>query len=172
MSIVKLLGSGEYVASTPGQPSIEHFGLAASDYMHSTAPNRRFADLITQRILKAGLVRAPCPYDAATLAQIAQHCTIQEDNAAKVERQVRKSAAALLLASRIGERFEGFVTGASAKGTWVRIDAPAVEGRVVRGFEGLDVGQRVSVELLSTNVEQGFIDFARVGASGSGHRQV
>ena len=172
VSIVKLLGSGEYALSTPGQRSTEHFGLAASDYTHSTAPNRRFADLVTQRILKAALVGAPSPYDPAALVQIAQHCTLQEDNAEKVERQVRKSAAALLLQSRIGQRFEGFVTGASAKGTWVRIDTPAVEGRVVRGFEGLDVGERVAVELLATNVEQGYIDFARVGPSGSPNRKV
>jgi exoribonuclease-2 len=163
LSVVKLLGRGEYVVETPGQYTQGHFGLAVKDYTHSTAPNRRFPDLITMRLLKAALAGRPSPYRTGELTQMAQHCTEQEDNAAKVERTVRKSAAALLLQPRIGERFDALVTGASAKGTWVRITAPAAEGKVVRGYQGLDVGDRVGVELISTNVERGFIDFARIG---------
>jgi exoribonuclease-2 len=158
--VVKLLGSGEYVLQTPGHPSPGHFGLAVKDYTHSTAPNRRFPDLVTQRLLKAGLGDQRSPYTDAELAAVAQHCTTQEDNAAKVERQVGKSAAALLLASRIGAKFDGVVTGASNKGTWVRISGPIAEGRLVRGFQGLDVGDRVRVELVDTDVARGFIDFA------------
>jgi len=162
LSIVKLLGSGEYAVEPPGQQVDGHFGLAVRDYSHSTAPNRRFPDLITQRLLKAALAGRPLPYGLDELNGLARHCTEQEDNAAKVERQVEKSAAALLLASRIGDRFEAIVTGASEKGTWVRILQPPVEGKVVRGFEGLDVGDRVRVELAGTNVERGFIDFVRL----------
>ena len=161
LSIVKLLGAGEYVLELPGQRTEGHFGLAVKDYTHSTAPNRRFPDLVTQRLVKAALAERPPPYDNGDLAALARHCTEQENNAAKVERQVRKSAAALLLAPRLGERFDAIVTGASEKGTWVRIARPAVEGKVVRGFEGLDVGDRVSVVLVRTEVERGFIDFER-----------
>ncbi len=160
LSVVKLLGSGEYALELPGQRTTGHFGLAVKDYTHSTAPNRRFPDVITQRLLKAALAGRPAPY-GSDLAALARHCTEQEDNAAKVERQVRKSAAALLLASRIGERFDAIVTGASEKGTWVRIFRPPVEGKVVQGFEGLDVGDRVRVDLVDTDVERGFIDFVR-----------
>jgi exoribonuclease-2 len=159
LCVVKLLGAGEYVLELPGAASPGHFGLAVRDYTHSTAPNRRFPDLITQRLLKATLAQAAAPYAPDTLRALAAHCTEQENNAAKVERQVAKSGAALLLAHRIGERFEGIVTGASDKGTWVRIFSPAVEGRVVRGFAGLDVGDTVTVRLLHTDVERGFIDF-------------
>ena len=161
LSVVKLLGSGEYVLELPGQDVEGHFGLAVRDYTHSTAPNRRFPDLIAQRLLKAALAGRPAPYTNTELATLAGHCTEQEDNAAKVERQVRKSAAALLLTSRIGARFDAIVTGASEKGTWVRISGPTAEGRVVRGFEGLDVGDRVRVELVHTDVARGFIDFAK-----------
>jgi exoribonuclease-2 len=161
LSVVKLLGSGEYAVQRPGQRSNGHFGLAVRDYTHSTAPNRRFPDLITQRLLKAAIAGRPPAYGDGELDALARHCTEQEDNAAKVERQVRKSAAALLLASRIGERFDALVTGASEKGTWVRILRPSVEGRLVRGVEGLDVGEHVQVELVHTDVERGFIDFAR-----------
>ncbi len=163
LSVVKLLGRGEYVLELPGGSTQGHFGLAVRDYTHSTAPNRRFPDLITQRLLHAALAGAPVPYSADELSALASHCTLQEDNANKVERRVAKSAAALLLTSRVGERFDAMVTGASAKGTWVRIARPAVEGRVVRGYEGLDVGDRVTVELTSANVERGFIDLVRVG---------
>jgi exoribonuclease-2 len=159
--IVKLMGAGEYVLEVPGQAPVGHFGLAVRDYTHSTAPNRRYPDVITQRILKAALAGRPNPYANGELASLARHCTDQEDAANKVERLVRKAAAALLLQNRVGERFNGIVTGASDKGTWVRIFAPPVEGKVVRGDEGLEVGARVRVKLLSTDVEHGFIDFAR-----------
>jgi exoribonuclease-2 len=161
LSVIKLLGAGEYVLERPGQAAEGHFGLAVRDYTHSTAPNRRFPDLITHRLLKAALAGQASPYPIEELGALARHCTEQEDAATKVERQVRKSAAALLLSSRIGERFDAIVTGASPKGTWVRIDRPAVEGRVVRGFQGLDVGDRARVELVRTDVERGFIDFER-----------
>ncbi|MDD4857748.1 MAG: RNB domain-containing ribonuclease, partial [Candidatus Krumholzibacteria bacterium] len=163
LSIVKLLGSGEYAVERPGRQVQGHFGLAVRDYSHSTAPNRRFPDVIAQRLLKAALAGQPAPYDLDRLEELARHCTEQEDNVAKLERQVQKSAAALLLVSRIGERFDAIVTGASDKGTWVRISRPPVEGKVIRGAAGLDVGDRVRVELAGTNVERGFIDFFRVG---------
>ena len=162
LAIVKLLGSGEYAMTRPGQTPIGHFGLAVNDYTHSTAPNRRYPDLITHRLLKAAMAGAAVPFSDAELTALAQHCTVQEDNAARVERQVRKSAAAVLLAPRVGQRFEGIVTGASAKGTWVRISHPIAEGRIVRGFEGLDVADRVRVELVSVDATQGFIDFKRM----------
>jgi exoribonuclease-2 len=161
LSVIKLLGSGEYVLEVPGQPIEGHFGLAVLDYTHSTAPNRRFPDLITQRLVKAALTNQASPYSAAQLEELATHCTEQEHNAAKVERSVAKSAAALLLAPRIGAKFDAIVTGASEKGTWVRISSPATEGKVVRGFKGLDVGDRVQVVLLHTDVARGFIDFAK-----------
>lgn len=162
LAIVKLMGRGEYQVELPGGDSPGHFGLAVDDYTHSTAPNRRFPDLVTQRLLKAALAGRPVPYGDGELAALARHCTEQEDNANKIERHVRKSAAALLLESRIGQRFDGIVTGASEKGTWVRIFHPPVEGRVVRGFAGLDVGEAVTVELVHVNVERGFIDFVGV----------
>jgi exoribonuclease R len=161
LSVVKLMGSGEYVVDLPGNTSPGHFGLAVKDYTHSTAPNRRFPDLITQRLLKAAMAERTVPYSNDELTGLAQHCTKKEDDANKVERLVRKSAAALLLESSIGRRFDAIVTGASEKGTWVRLFHPPVEGKVIRGFEGLDVGDQVRVELIRTDVEQGFIDFAR-----------
>ncbi len=161
LSVIKLLGSGEYQVELPGHTSPGHFGLAVSDYTHSTAPNRRFPDLITQRLLKAVLAgRAPA-YSTADLQTLAAHCTLQEDHARKVERQVQKSAAAFLLAPRIGQQFDAIVTGASPKGTWVRISAPIVEGRVIKGALGMQVGDRVRVELVHTDPERGFIDFSR-----------
>ena len=160
LSIVKLLGSGEYALEVPGAPAPGHFALAVKDYTHSTAPNRRFPDLITQRIVKAALDGRRSPYGNTELASLAAHCTEQQKDAAKVERQVAKSAAALLLSSRIGATFRGVVTGASDKGTWVRISGPTTEGRVVKGFQGLDVGDRVTVQLIHTDVDRGFIDFA------------
>jgi VacB/RNase II family 3'-5' exoribonuclease len=165
LAVVKLLGRGEYALVLPGQTSEGHFGLAVTDYTHSTAPNRRFPDLVTQRLLKAALAKAAPPYGNDVLSALGSHCTEQEVNAAKVERQVSKSAAALLLESRIGERFDALVTGASDKGTWVRILHPVVEGRVVRGFRGLDVGDRVRVELVHTDVERGFVDFTAAGTA-------
>jgi exoribonuclease-2 len=132
LSVIKLLGRGEYMLSVPGQQIEGHFGLAVDDYAHSTAPNRRFPDLLTQRLLKSALIGQTAEYSPDELRSLAAHCTAQEDNAAKVERRVAKSAAALLLASRIGQRFDAIVTGAADKGTWVRISAPAAEGRLVR----------------------------------------
>ncbi len=161
--IVKLMGAGEYVVERPGQTPVGHFGLAVRDYTHSTAPNRRYPDLITQRLVKAALAGEPPPYETAELHALAAHCTNQEDDADKVERLVRKSAAALLLEQRIGQRFEGVVTGASDKGTWVRIFQPPVEGKLVHGWEGLEVGDKLRVKLISTDVDRGFIDFVRVG---------
>jgi exoribonuclease-2 len=162
LAIVKLLGRGEYVLKRPGETVAGHFGLALSDYAHATAPNRRFPDIITQRLLKAALRAAPSPYSDAQLVSLAAHCTTQEDNAAKVERQVAKSAAAMLLQTRIGEQFTAVVTGASDKGTWVRIAHPLAEGRLAQGFAGLDVGDTLRVRLTRTDVPRGFIDFARV----------
>ena len=162
LSIVKLMGRGEYVVEVPGEKATEHFGLAVHDYTHSTAPNRRYPDVITQRLLKSALAGHATPYPAAELEGLARHCTEAEDAAQKVERQVRKSAAALLLEGRIGETFEAIVTGASSKGTWARVFDPPVEGRIVHGEQRLDVGDRVRVKLLSTDVERGYIDFARV----------
>ena len=158
--IIKLLGSGEYVVDTPGGSVPGHFGLAVGNYTHSTAPNRRFPDLITQRLLKTAMAGRPVPYGPAELQTLALQCTLREDDAKKVERRVEKSAAALLLEPRLGERFDSVVTAASEKGTWVRIFSPPVEGKLVRGFEGLDVGRRLRVELVGTDVERGFIDFA------------
>ena len=162
LSVIKLLGRGEYVAETPTGPSLGHFALAVTNYTHSTAPNRRFTDLVTQRLIKAALAQAAAPYSLPELSGLAEHCTKQEDAANKVERLVRKAAAALWISNRIGQVFDGVVTGASPKGTWVRLREPMVEGRVERGQEGLDVGDRVRVRLLSTDPDQGFIDFARV----------
>ena len=162
LSVVKLLGSGEYALVRAGGHLEGHFGLAVRDYTHSTAPNRRFPDLITQRLLKAAVAGSAVPYRDDELETLAAECTAREDAAEKVERQVRKAAAALLLSGRVGQRFDAIVTGASEKGTWVRIRRPAVEGRVIRGEAGLDVGERTQVELVATDVDRGFIDFARV----------
>jgi exoribonuclease-2 len=161
--IVKLMGAGEYVVERPGEAVAGHFGLAVKDYTHSTAPNRRFPDLITQRLLKAALAGRPTPYAEGELEELAVHCTGQEDAADKVERQVRKSAAALLLEKRVGEQFNAIVTGVSDKGTWVRVFDPPVEGKLVHGFENLEVGKKLRVKLISTDVERGFIDFVRTG---------
>jgi exoribonuclease-2 len=162
LAVVKLMGAGEYVATAAGATSGGHFGLAARDYTHSTAPNRRYPDLVTQRLLKTALGTVGArAYELADLEEIAAHCTAQENAANKVERRVRKSAAALLLADRVGDRFDAIVTGVSKKGTWARLLEPPVEGRVVRGATGLDVGERVRVALVGVDVERGFIDFAR-----------
>jgi exoribonuclease R len=159
LSVIKLLGTGEYVVELPGDSATGHFGLAVKDYAHSTAPNRRFPDLITQRLLKAAISEGSLPYKSDELEMLAQHCTAQEDAARKVGRQVEKSAAAMMLRSRIGERFDGIVTGASDRGTWVRLLRFPIEGKLVSGFKGVDVGDRVSVELIHTDVERGYIDF-------------
>jgi exoribonuclease-2 len=161
LTVVKLMGAGEYVVQLPGHDSAGHFGLAVREYTHSTAPNRRFPDLITQRLLKAALAGGKPPYSSEELTALAAHCTEQEDAAKKVERQVRKSAAAQFLSSHIGETFDAIVTGASEKGTWVRLLQPPAEGRLVRGGKGVDVGNHIRVQLISVNVERGFIDFAQ-----------
>ena len=165
LAVIKLLGAGEYMAELPDDTAPGHFGLAVKDYAHSTAPNRRYPDLITQRLLKAALAGSAWPYRKDELDDLAKHCTEEEDAANKVERQVGKSAAALLLEERIGERFDAIVTGASDKGTWARLLDIPVEGKVVQGFEGMDVGDQVRVQLTAINVERGFIDFKKVGSS-------
>jgi len=165
LAVIKLLGAGEYMAELPGDTAPGHFGLAVRDYSHSTAPNRRYPDLITQRLLKAALEGDSWPYSKDELDDLAKHCTEEENAADKVERQVDKSAAALLLESRINEQFEAIVTGASDKGTWVRLLPMPVEGKLVKGFEGLDVGDRVHVQLIAVDVERGYIDFRKVGPS-------
>jgi VacB/RNase II family 3'-5' exoribonuclease len=162
LTVIKLMGAGEYVPEFPEETAAGHFGLAVRDYTHSTAPNRRFPDLITQRLLKAALTGSPMPYGRDELTELGRHCTEKEDDANKVERLVRKSAAAMLLAPRSGERFDAIVTGAADKGTWVRLLHPPVEGRLIRGFEGADVGERLRVRLVHTDVERGYIDFQKV----------
>ena len=164
LAIIKLLGSGEYVVDRPGDDPPGHFGLAVRDYSHSTAPNRRYPDLLTGRLVKAALAGRPTPYSIEELERLAAHCTAQEDSAEKVERHVRKSAAALLVRSRIGERFTGIVTGASSKGTWVRVLKPPIEGKLLDGHRQLDVGDRVRVRLTHVDVERGFIDFVAAHA--------
>ena len=160
LSIVKLIGPGEYALHTPGSADAGHFGLATHDYTHSTAPNRRYADLVTQRLLKAVLAGQPCPYSTDELTTIAAHSTEREDAARKVERQVRKEVAAVSMAPHVGESFDAIVTGANEKGTYVRVLSPPIEGRVMRGAQGLDVGDRTRVSLVSTDPAKGFIDFA------------
>jgi exoribonuclease-2 len=160
-TVIRLLGPGEYVVDPPGAEPPGHFGLAVRDYTHSTAPNRRYPDLITQRLIKAALATHPSPYAIDELERLALHCTQQEDNANRVERQVRKSAAAMLVESRVGETFDALVTGASPQGTYVRVTTPPIEGRLMRGEQGLDVGDRVRVKLVDVDVDRGYIDFVR-----------
>ena len=155
-------GAGQYVAELPGDNAPGHFGLAVKDYAHSTAPNRRYPDLITQRLLKAALAGSAWPYRKDELDDLAKHCTEEEDAANKVERQVGKSAAALLLESRIGNSLTPLLRW-FGQSTWARLLEIPVEGKVVHGFEGLDVGDRLRVQLTAINVERGFIDFKTVG---------
>jgi exoribonuclease-2 len=157
--VVKLMGSGEYVVERASAAPIGHFGLAERDYTHSTAPNRRFPDLITLRMVKAVLERRPAPYALHELEALALHCTQQEDASRKVERRMRKSEAALFLAPRIGQTFDGVITGQGQAGAWVRIFTPPAEGMLVGHLPELQVGQQVRVRLQSTNVRRGFIDF-------------
>jgi len=159
LAIVKLMGPGEYIVERPGDTSIGHFGLAVHDYTHATAPNRRYADLVTQRLIKWGGES----YTAAELDVAARNCTLREDAARKVERAMKKRIAAVALSNRTGEVFNGVVTGVTDKGTFVRIVDPPADGRVVRGEQGLDVGDQVRVKLLETDVQRGFIDFGRTG---------
>jgi exoribonuclease-2 len=162
LAVVKLLGPGEYIVEPPGTEHEGHFGLAVHDYTHSTAPNRRYADLVTQRLLKTAAASAPGPYTEAELTQIAARCTEMEDAARKVERLMRKVIAASVMSQHVGEIFDAVVTGASPKGTYVRLLKFPAEGRVVRAERGIDVGDRVRVKLLSVDVDKGFIDFERV----------
>ena len=161
LAVIKLMGPGEYVLERPGDPRQGHFGLAVEDYTHSTAPNRRFADLVTQRLIKAVLAMQAAPYGDAELAAIASQCTLKEAAARKVEREMAKRIAAIVLGGRIGQRFDAIVTGVTPKGTFVRILEPHAEGLLAEGQEGVDVGDKLRVKLVSTNVERGFIDFVR-----------
>jgi VacB/RNase II family 3'-5' exoribonuclease len=162
INVLKLLGSGEYVVEIPGSISAGHFGLAVKDYAHSTAPNRRYPDLITQRLLKSSIAGKSLPYSIEEMEEIAKHCTLKEDDVKKVERQVEKSANAILMKSRIGEIFDAIVSGASPKGTWIRLFHPHVEGKLISGYKGLKVGQKLKARLAQINIEAGFIDFERV----------
>ena len=162
LAIIKLIGKGEYVVAFPGKPSPGHFDLGLQDYAHTTAPNRRYPDLIMQRLLKSHFYGEAIPYNENELTTIAIHCTQKEDDAAKVERHTRKSAVAMLLSSQIGHEFEAMVTGASEKGTWVRLAAPPIEGKLVQGYKGLDVGDHLKVKLIHVDIPKGYIDFARI----------
>ncbi len=167
LSVIKLMGPGEYVLERPGDTEVGHFGLAVQDYTHSTAPNRRFADLVTQRLIKATLAKQSSPYSDGELASIASNCTVKEDAAKKVERKMTKRIAAVTMSRRIGDTFDAIVTGVTPKGTFVRILKPHVEGLLARGQQGLDVGDKLRVKLISTDVQRGYIDFARIGGAGN-----
>jgi len=162
LAVVKLMGPGEYVLARSGEKAPGHFALAAHDYTHSTAPNRRFADTVTQRLIKSVLGKQPCPYSDAQLDSIAKNCTLKEDAARKVERVMGKRVAAVALQHRIGETFSAVVTGAGPKGVFVRVLGPPVEGMLVHGQQGADVGDRLQVKLVGTDPRRGFIDFARI----------
>jgi exoribonuclease-2 len=162
LAIIKLLGRGEYVLGLPGKASPGHFDLAEQEYTHATAPNRRFPDLIMQRLLKSALFQTKSPYTQDELARLAIHCTKKEDDATKVERQLLKCAAAFVLEKEVGHKYEAMVTGASSKGTWVRLMTPPVEGKLVKGAEGVDVGDFVKVRLIHVDVKKGHIDFERI----------
>jgi exoribonuclease-2 len=161
LAIIKLMGPGEYVLARPSDPDPGHFALAAHDYTHSTAPNRRFADLVTQRLIKAVLNKQRPPYSDDELAAIARNCTLREDAARKVERSMNKRIAAVAMANRVGQSFPAVVTGVTPKGVFVRVQNPPIEGRLMRGEAGVDTGDRIQVTLIGTNPERGFIDFAR-----------
>jgi VacB/RNase II family 3'-5' exoribonuclease len=164
LAIIKLMGPGEYIVETPGGPPTPHFGLAVDDYTHGTAPNRRYADLITQRIVKAIIAGAPPPYTDAELTAIATHCTLQEDNARHAARLVSKQAAAVMLASHVGTVYDAVVTGVTDQGTYARLFAPPVEGRVMAGADRLDVGDRIRAQLMATDPTRGFIDLRALPA--------
>ncbi len=159
LSVIKLIGKGEYVVGVPGRRPVGHFDLALHDYAHTTAPNRRYPDLIMQRLLKSQLFQTPLPYQRKDLAALAIHCTEKEDDATKVERRMIKCAAAMVMKDQIGKRFEALVTGAGRKGIWVRLYDPPIEGKVIIGCGKLDVGDKIEVELLKVDVRKGFIDF-------------
>jgi VacB/RNase II family 3'-5' exoribonuclease len=161
LAVIKLMGPGEYVLERPGDPEQGHFGLAVQDYTHSTAPNRRFADLVTQRLVKAALTKSSAPYSDDELAAIAANCTSKENAARKVEREMSKRIAAVAMASRIGETFDAIVTGVTPHGTFVRVLQPHVEGLLTGGHQGVDVGDKLRVKLVNTDVRRGYIDFGR-----------
>ena len=161
LAVIKLMGPGEYVLERPGDPELGHFGLAVEDYTHSTAPNRRFADLVTQRLVKATIAGQPSPYSDEDLGAIAAHCTERGDAARKVEREMAKRIAAVAMSSRIGETFDAIVTGVTPRGTFVRTLRPHVDGLLAQGQHGADVGDKLRVRLISTDAGRGFIDFAR-----------
>ncbi len=162
LAIIKLLGRGEYVLGLPGKPSPGHFDLAEHEYSHTTAPNRRFPDLLMQRLLKSALFKTPLPYSPKELAILALHCTLKEDDASKVERRLIKCAAAVVLQKEIGKTFDAMVTGAAPKGTWIRLMNPPLEGKLVKGFKGVDVGDFVRVKLSKVDVHKGHIDFEKI----------
>jgi exoribonuclease-2 len=159
--VIKLIGPGEYVLERPGDPEQGHFGLAVQDYTHSTAPNRRFADVVTQRLLKALIAGAPNPYSDGELSSIATNCTVKEDAARKVEREMSKRLAAVAMSNRVGEVFDAIVTGVTPHGTFVRVLKPHIEGLLVQGHQGVDVGDKLRVRLTRTDVQRGYIDFVR-----------
>jgi exoribonuclease-2 len=163
LTVIKLLGNGEYVVESPNDASVGHFGLALKDYTHSTAPNRRYPDLITQRIVNSAINETASPYVLNELERLAQHCTRREDEAEKVERKMKKSAAIVVLSTKFDETFDAIVTGSSKKGTWVRIFHPPVEGKLVQGYQNKDVGDHLQVKLVNLDIENGFIDFVKVG---------
>ena len=162
LSVIKLIGPGEYVLERPGDPVAGHFGLAVQDYTHSTAPNRRFADIVTQRLVKTLLAAQPNPYSDDELTAIAANCTEKEDAARKVEREMSKRLAAIAMQNRIGATFDAIVTGATPKGTFVRVLQPRVEGLLAQGQQGADVGDKFRVKLIRVDIQRGFIDFARI----------
>jgi exoribonuclease-2 len=162
LAVIKLIGPGEYVLERPGEPAQGHFGLAVQDYTHSTAPNRRFADLVTQRLTKSVIANRPSPYSDAELEAIAKNCTEKGDAERKVERQMSKRVAAIAMSRRLGDTFDAIVTGVTPKGTFVRVMQPHIEGLLAQGDKGLDVGDRLKVKLIRTDVQHGFIDFARI----------
>jgi len=161
LAVIKLMGPGEYVLERPGDREQGHFGLAVQDYTHSTAPNRRFADMVTQRLVKALLAKKPNPYSDSELSPIATNCTQKEDAARKVEREMTKRMAALAMSNRVGEVFDAIVTGTNSHGTFVRVMQPHVEGMLVQGEQGLDVGDALKAKLVRTDIQRGYIDFAR-----------
>jgi exoribonuclease-2 len=161
LAMIKLIGRGEYILAVPGTSSPGHFDLAIEDYSHTTAPNRRFPDLVMQRLLKSAFISKPSPYTNDELVSIAEHCTQKEDDAVRVERRVNKLAAAMVLANQVGKEFDAMVTGATEDGTWVRLFDPPIEGKLVRGSQGVDVGDRLKVTLLDVDINRGYIDFGR-----------
>jgi VacB/RNase II family 3'-5' exoribonuclease len=161
LTIIKLLGRGEYAIQFPDQKPLIHFGLATKEYSHTTAPNRRYPDIIIQRLIKAALGDHEMLYSHEELESLARHCSLKEVDAEKVERRMKKSAAALFLSSYVGKTFEGIITGSNEKGTWVRIVSPPAEGKLVSGYQGVDVGDKIKVELVNTDVLNGYIDFKK-----------